>query len=236
MSAFFLVLLVSYYYFRYRYLKNKEKMQLYDNIKKRWQAVSPDLDGVLGGFGELSGADLTHSRFVIEKMLGEGVFVGGRALDCCCGIGRVSEGALLQYFDKVDMFDQEEKFIDFCRKNLVGEKIGHIDLASLQNYQFREKYEVIWSQWGFENLEDADLLDFLKRCKAALAPGGVIVAKENVCVSTLPYQLMDDCKIRSVPVLREFFNYCGFEIVFEDAIADWPEDFYDVVTFVLRPF
>jgi protein N-terminal methyltransferase len=42
------------------------------------------------------------------------------------------------------------------------------------------QYDLVWIQWCAGHLTDAQLVQFLERCKATLNPdGGVIVVKEN---------------------------------------------------------
>jgi protein N-terminal methyltransferase len=40
-------------------------------------------------------------------------------------------------------------------------------------------YNVIWNQWCLGHLTDDQLVAYLRRCQAALAPEGFIVVKEN---------------------------------------------------------
>ena len=42
------------------------------------------------------------------------------------------------------------------------------------------RYDLIWIQWCIGCLTDDDLVAFLGRCVTGLAPGGLIVIKDNV--------------------------------------------------------
>lgn len=43
-----------------------------------------------------------------------------------------------------------------------------------------DQYDLIWIQWCLGHLTDAQLVQFLERCKSVLAPqDGLIVVKEN---------------------------------------------------------
>ena len=50
----------------------------------------------------------------------------------------------------------------------------------------RAMYDVVWNQWCVGHLTDAQLVQYLRRCVAALVPddqhgcGGLIVVKENL--------------------------------------------------------
>lgn len=76
--------------------------------------------------------------------------------------------------------EQNDKFLARARTELEGSGATHRYLtSSLQGFTFDAKYDVIWVQWVLLYLTDKDLIEFLKRCKAALAENGVIVVKEN---------------------------------------------------------
>ncbi|KAL3905627.1 MAG: hypothetical protein SGPRY_010849, partial [Prymnesium sp.] len=47
-------------------------------------------------------------------------------------------------------------------------------------------YDLIWIQWVIGSLTDSELLAFLARCREGLAPGGVIVLKDNCIVPPHP--------------------------------------------------
>lgn len=59
--------------------------------------------------------------------------------------------------------------------------MGHFYCNGLQDFEFEEKYDVIWIQWVIGHLHDDDLLIFLNKCKQALAPNGLLCIKDNVC-------------------------------------------------------
>lgn len=52
------------------------------------------------------------------------------------------------------------------------------------------KYDLIWNQWCLGHLTDAQLMEYLKKCKGVLKEGGWIVVKENM--STSGEDIFDD--------------------------------------------
>ncbi len=42
-------------------------------------------------------------------------------------------------------------------------------------------YHLIWFQWVVGSLTDDDFVALLVRCRTGLAPGGIIVVKDNFC-------------------------------------------------------
>ncbi len=212
------------------------KEVLYKNIRNRWNASEVSVKGVLGGYENLHEADLKSSIMTLDWLKETGQINGGQALDCCAGIGRVTQNALQYYFDEIDLFDQEKNFTDYCEEFFAqNDKIDEILCCSLQEYEFIKKYDLIWVQWGFENLEDEDLTQFLLKCKDSLKEGGVIIAKENF-TSLEDFYLGENYKIRSQQLIADFFENCGFEILVQESLEDeWPQELFRIITFVAKP-
>lgn len=98
-------------------------------------------------------------------------------------------------FKKVDLVEQNDKFLARARTELEGNGVTHRYLASaLQDFKFDAKYDVIWVQWVLLYLTDTDLIEFLRRCKTALSENGVIVVKEN-CTDKGFVLDVSDCSI-----------------------------------------
>lgn len=60
---------------------------------------------------------------------------------------------------------------------LYGKQIGHFYAKGLQEFDFEEKYDCVWIQWVLSHLTDSDAIEFLKKAKGSLNPGGIIVVK-----------------------------------------------------------
>ncbi len=209
--------------------------QLYQNIKNRWQNSEATINGVLGGFAELNQDDINDSIEFLEDLLNQGFVSGFTALDSCAGIGRVTHFVLQKYFSEIDLFDQEQKFINQAKINFINNsKISEIKQCSIQDFEFTKKYDLIWLQWNLENLEDDDLIRFLKKCKNNLNENGLIIVKENICPDQNDYIFGKDYKIRSKKALRNFFEICNLKIVKESQAEKWPQDLFQVANFALK--
>ncbi|KAF4442652.1 putative methyltransferase [Fusarium austroafricanum] len=147
-----------------------------------WQNVSPSVDGMLGGYPQVSKIDLQGSREFLAKLNIDAKTKGQRiprALEGGAGIGRVTRGVLLNITEQVDVIEPIAKFT----ANLLDiPGVGQILNIGLQDWQPQEdiKYELIWIQWCASQLPDADLIQFFQRCITALKPEGFIVVKENL--------------------------------------------------------
>lgn len=99
----------------------------YDKSKDYWSNVPASVDGMLGGFSFVTTVDIGDSTVFLNKLfrMKDGPSKG-RALDCGAGIGRITENLLLGHFERVDLLEQDEKFLEKAKLRLRG--------TSAQNY------------------------------------------------------------------------------------------------------
>ncbi|KAF4976805.1 hypothetical protein FZEAL_6586 [Fusarium zealandicum] len=153
-----------------------------DAGKKYWESVEASVTGMLGGIPAVTRVDLQGSRTFLAR-LGIGVKTGRstvpRALEGGAGIGRVTEGLLLQVAEQVDVIEPVAKFTA-ALEGKAG--VGSIFNVGLEDWAPEDgvAYDLIWTQWCVGQLPDDLLVDYFERCKAALSPGGVMVLKENL--------------------------------------------------------
>merc|ERR1719199_744183 len=75
----------------------EKRAEWYSAAVSYWDGQSPDNEGVLGGFGQVSPADIMDSRRFLVKSLSERLAAAKEAgedlvaADCGAGIGRVSK-------------------------------------------------------------------------------------------------------------------------------------------------
>jgi hypothetical protein len=83
---------------------------------------------------------------------------------------------------QVDLVDQCEKLVEKAKELLKEKKsMRHYYINGLQGFNFEQRYDCVWVQWVFSQLNDEDAVVFLKKAKASLNEGGVIILKENHC-------------------------------------------------------
>ncbi|KAH9951471.1 DUF858-domain-containing protein [Amylocystis lapponica] len=117
-----------------------------------------------------------------------------------------------------------------CAK-LLG-RVGHEPPAD----DLESKFDIVWCQWCLGCLSDPDLVDFLRRSRAALRDPArsLIVAKENLCSDGPDGEPMavfdetDSSLTRSDAAWKKVFMDAGLHLVHEDTQLGFPEGLYDV--------
>lgn len=147
-----------------------EDEKFYSNAVQYWSEIPPTIDGMLGGFGFISQTDIRDSKLLLKQLFNSKASPGREyALDCGAGIGRITKHLLTEFFDKVDLVEQNPKFLNQAKQYLgtkLQDKIGNYYSVGLQCFKPDDKkYDVIWSQWVLGHLTESDLVTFLKSCQ-----------------------------------------------------------------------
>ncbi|EWC44461.1 hypothetical protein DRE_06729 [Drechslerella stenobrocha 248] len=224
-----------------------------------WSTIPSTVDGMLGGYPQVSRADLQSSANFLAKLQPQmAVPAGGvrRGVDCGAGIGRITKGLLTKLLDVVDVVEPVKKFTDellLASPELVAAgRIGEIFNQGLESWQPREDtYWIIWNQWCLNHLTDTDLIAYLSRCARALTPTGMIIVKENnastFVIGTSSVAPDDDrndifdpedCSVtRSDAKFRRLFAAAGLLVVRSELQKGFPErlKLYPVRMYALRP-
>ena len=152
----------------------------YDKSKGYWEKQDRSVNGMLGGFPEVSGTDLLHSRDLVESLIAKQHLGTQRAADVGGGIGRVSYYVLSDFFKEIVIVDPVADFLPIAAGKL-GTAVAHQEIvASAQDWAPEGKFDAIWIQWVLMYLTDEDFVSFLRRCREALAPNGLIIVKDNI--------------------------------------------------------
>ncbi|KAK5998032.1 Alpha N-terminal protein methyltransferase 1 [Cladobotryum mycophilum] len=199
-----------------------------------WQGVGADVDSMLGGvpsaggFSSVSKIDLQGSRSFLAK-LGIGIKVDRRkvasALEGGAGIGRITQGLLVDVAEQVDVVEPVAKFTE----GLHGKPgVRNVFNIGLEEWQPAEgvQYDLIWVQWCLGHLTDQQLVEFLERCKGTLNPdGGVIVVKENLSSSGIDFfDEVDSSVTRVDEKFQALFKQAGLRLVRTDIQRGFPSN------------
>lgn len=215
----------------------------YTNAQQYWSRIEPTIDGMLGGLSIIDPTDVKgSSRFLTELFKTKPSPGTNRALDCGSGIGRVTKNVLINYFNSVDLVEQDSNFVrkahDYLSVNgQLHKKIGNIYNVGLQHFiPADERYDVIWSQWVLGHLTDDDLLIFFKRCTAALAKNGCLVIKENF-TSTDDFCIdsNDSSVTRSLRIFKQILESANLRIVKLTKQENLIQGLFPVYTMACKP-
>lgn len=214
--------------------------KFYKDARNYWANIPPTIDGVLGGYGHISDTDIDGSRAFLNRIFSFPNPPGHKlVLDCGAGIGRISNSLLANYFEKIDLVEQDEKFISYARDTLGklnNNQLGTLYNVSLQNFKPQKKYDLIWCQWVLGYLNDYDTLFFLERCSSCLAPDGVLIVKENITsAQELEYDEDDSSVTRPLELMYKIIDAAKFKIVATDIQSSFPDEIYPVHMFALVP-
>ncbi|TRY63107.1 hypothetical protein TCAL_03914 [Tigriopus californicus] len=193
-----------------------------------WSKVDPTIDGMLGGFAQISPLDIEGSSSPST----------GRALDCGAGIGRVTKYLLQRHFQTVDMVEQDAKFLDHSRAYLgPTSKVDQRFCSGLQSFTPQSAhYDVIWSQWVLGHLADSDLVAFFQRCARGLKANGVLIVKENTTSSdTVEQDPQDGSVTRPDALLKSLFAQADLVLIKDLQQLKFPAELYPVKMYALRP-
>lgn len=214
----------------------------YNDGAMYWSSVDPSVDGMLGGFGNISNIDIEGSAkflkgiFKLEKAPGK-----ERALDCGAGIGRITKYLLKRHFKCVDLVEQNEIFlekaVEYLGKEERPEDKSKFFCCGLQNFlPENQNYDVIWCQWVLGQLTDTHLIDFFKRCTSGLKPNGVIIVKENITSSgKVEMDDIDSSVTRTDSRFHYVFQTANLEIIRELPQKKFPQELYNVKMYALKP-
>ena len=216
----------------------------YQTSTEYWARQDSSVNGMLGGFRELTGVDVLDSEALIDKYQSVRRNPLGREVvaDCGCGIGRVSQYCLASHFSHIDLIDPVEHFVDKAVEVLKDENVTTTKIvAGIQDWSPARDYDAYWIQWAIMYLTDEDAIAFLKRCKAKLRPNGLIFVKDNIADSNIKSKreeaqfFVDDRGIcRAYCHYLELFEKAGLKTVEIVKQKDWPEDLLPLYTFVLK--
>ncbi|KAJ8346409.1 hypothetical protein SKAU_G00278100 [Synaphobranchus kaupii] len=217
----------------------EDETTFYSKAERYWQEVPPTVDGMLGGYGNISNVDISGSKKFLQKFLGEGKGKTGTgcALDCGAGIGRITKRLLLPLFRTVDLVDVTQEFLDKA-KSYLGEEAKRVEnyfCCGLQDFKPEpSRYDIIWIQWVIGHLTDDHLVEFLRRCRGGLRQDGLIVVKDNVAYEGVVLDEVDSSVCRDLQLVRALARRAGLQIVCEERQENFPEEIYQVHTLALR--
>ncbi|KAH0551397.1 hypothetical protein GP486_007387, partial [Trichoglossum hirsutum] len=207
-----------------------------------WSAVDPDVNGMLGGFPQISRVDIQGSRTFVAKLRRASKTTGRefvRAVDCGAGIGRITISLLSSLCETTDIVEPIPKFTAHILSDPsfaplhANNKIGTIYTQSLESWHPPAdiKYDLIWNQWCLGHLTDAQLVEHLKRCVRALSESGWVIVKENLSTDSGGDDIFDQADnsvTRADKKFRNIFAEAELRVVRTELQKGFPKGLYPV--------
>lgn len=217
-------------------LKDDKFKEWYWKAASYWETVEATYDGVLGGQTHVSPADIKESGEFLEKLFIDRHLGKARAIDCGAGVGRVTNELLRFKFERVDIMEQNPKYIEEAKKILKESKnVGEFYSKGMQEFVFEEKYDCVWIQWAISHLTDPDLVSFLEKAAGHLNENGMVVLKENITQKQNYVFHRDDISVtRSEATFKRLFEKAGMQVVAQEYQKDFPANLFPVCMFALR--
>ena len=209
-----------------------------------WNSISTTVDGMLGGYPEVSRTDLKGSANFLAKIRRtfpspSGDKVLHRGVDFGAGIGRVTAGFLSTVCNLVDIVEPIEKFAKEIRTiGMVGEgSIDDIYVSGLEHWKPEKQYDLLWHQWCVGYVNDGHLVEHLKRCKKAITADGWIIIKENI--STDPdgkdvFDETDSSVTRTDEKFRQLFKDADVRLIKTEIQKGFTKGLLPVRMYALR--
>lgn len=212
---------------------------------KYWNSISTTVDGMLGGYPEISRTDLRGSANFVAKLRREqgSRSANGtlqRGVDCGAGIGRITAGFLSTVCEVVDVVEPVEKFAQEVKgQKMAGSGcVGRVYVTGLEDWVPETQYDLIWNQWCLGHLTDKQLLLYLERCKKALTTDGWVIVKENMGTNANGedvFDQQDSSVTRTDQKFRKLFKEADMRLVKTELQRGFPKGLYPVRIYALKP-
>lgn len=165
-----------------------------------------------------------------------------QAVDCGAGVGRVTEGFLSHVCEKVDAVEPVGKFTDVIHGSQLKKDgiVGDIYTMGIEDWNPEKKYDLIWTQWCVGHLTDAQLVDYIVRCREALNETGILVLKENLSTDLDGEDMYDDedsSVTRTDEKFKKIFKETGMNVILSEIQGGIPKTMklLPVRMYALRP-
>ncbi|EMC94773.1 hypothetical protein BAUCODRAFT_73639 [Baudoinia panamericana UAMH 10762] len=209
-----------------------------------WSATEPTVNGVLGGYPQVSRIDLQGSSNFLAKLRRSSHHHPSskklnRAVDCGAGIGRITDGFLSKVAEVVDIVEPVKSFTD----QIQGKPgVGEILNVGLEEWHPQRDghgpYDLIWTQWCLSQLTDVQVVEYLGRLPAVMSEGGWIVVKENLSNHHLDEDVFDktDSSVTRTDIkFRKLFEDARLGVVLTELQRGMPKGLYPVRAYALQP-
>ena len=222
-----------------KYFSNVKKPKIkFDDISENfWNNKTPEIENMCG-VGELNNEDLVHSERIFKNLKVNRKF--NRALDVGAGIGRITFNVLYDKCNKIDLLDNNKKFLNHAelkQREIKGDKIENFYHSKIQNFRFQYNYDLIFVQWVLEYLDEKNFALFISNISSHLNNEGYVIIKENINLDNelnIPIE-EEGSLIRPNKTFENCFRIAGLKSIHEELVEyeSLPIEILDVKCCVL---
>lgn len=213
---------------------------------KYWNTISTTVDGMLGGYPQISRTDLKGSANFFAKLRREHGSKQSaneplpRGVDCGAGIGRITAGFLSAVCEVVDVVEPVEKFAREVKgqKMVGGGSVGCVYVTGLEGWVPEMRYDLVWNQWCLGHLTDEQLVGYFEKCKKAVTMDGWIIVKENMSTDVDGEDVFDEqdsSVTRTDQKFRKLFKEADLRLIKTEVQRGFPKGLYPVRFYALKP-
>lgn len=163
-------------------------------------------------------------------------------VDVGAGIGRVSKGLLLKFFQRVSLLEANETFLNVA----LTQTIPPSGIAKVYNVRFGNwnhddddlLYDLVWIQWVIIYASDTELVAFLRQAALSLKTGGLIGVKDNFLSPATPQSMFDEedhSVCRTTDHFELLIAQAGLKILEKRQQEGFPPGLFPVWMFMLQP-
>lgn len=139
---------------------------------------------------------------------------------------------LLDFVEEVDVVEPVAKFTEALKSKSGVRRVYNVGLEDWSPEQPEEgedstsnQYGLVWTQWCTGYLNDEQFVEYLKRCRTVLEPGGLIVIKENLTTTDADdFDSQDSSVTRCESSFRRIFDEAGFRLVRSELQRGFPPE------------
>ena len=196
-----------------------------------WNLKNPTIEDMCGGLSGIHDYDILSTELAISKFNTSNI---KSVLEVGCGIGRISTNILFKYFENIDLLERKREFLikaeERCKNlNYQHGKTIFRDFynSSIEDFTFKNNYDLIFIQWVLEYLTDENLDEFLIKVYNNLNHQGVLIIKENVNEKS-EYWEDEGSHIREISFFEERFKRLNLKEIYSEKVDLGRTDLYDV--------
>ncbi|KAK7960868.1 hypothetical protein PG988_012082 [Apiospora saccharicola] len=209
-----------------------------ENGLQYWSGIDADVNGMLGGFPSISAVDLRGSRaFLVKLGIGKtkGLHKVERALEGGAGIGRITQGLLLDIASTVDVVEPIAKFTEALSK---APGVGQIYNMGLEEWPLLLPLPPPLMTLPLPpqptNPNSKNTTSSGSNDSTPESPAAIVVKENNTTTAADLFDDLDSSVTRTDEKFRALFREAGLRLVRTELQNGLPKGLYPVRMYALK--